>query len=75
MLWFAHHYLWDTVTSPTFGPDVDEAWDGYVDVNRRVRDGPGRGGRALGGDTAFLIQDYHLSLVPQHAARTPCRTR
>ena len=30
MLWFAHHYLWDTVTSPSFGPD-----DGDVTVSDR----------------------------------------
>ena len=25
ILWFAHHYLWDTVRSPTFGWEVDAA--------------------------------------------------
>ena len=65
MLWFAHHYLWDTVTSPSFGPDVDEAWEAYVDVNRRFATALAEEGGALGGDTAFLIQDYHLSLVPR----------
>ena len=65
MLWFAHHYLWDTVTSPSFGPDVEEAWDQYVDVNRRFAQALAEEGDALGRDTAFLIQDYHLSLVPR----------
>ena len=65
ILWFAHHYLWDTVTSPSFGPDVDEAWQAYVDVNRRFATALAEEGDALGGDTAFLIQDYHLSLVPR----------
>src|SRR4029450_10521073 len=65
MLWFAYHYLWDTVTSPSFGPDVEEAWDAYVDVNRRFATALAEEGEARGGDTAFLIQDYHLSLVPR----------
>ena len=65
MLWFAYHYLWDTVTSPSWGPDVEEAWDEYVDVNRRFATALAEEGEALGSDTAFLIQDYHLSLVPR----------
>lgn len=66
MLWFAHHYLWDTVNSPSFGPDVAEAWDAYVDVNQRFALALAEEGQELGGpDTAYLIQDYHLSLVPR----------
>jgi trehalose 6-phosphate synthase len=65
MLWFAYHYLWDTVTSPTFGHDVGEAWDHYVEVNRRFAHALAEEGEAMGRDTAFLIQDYHLSLVPR----------
>ena len=52
MLWFAYHYLWDTVTSPSFGPDVEEAWDAYVDVNRRFAAALAEEGEARGGDTA-----------------------
>jgi trehalose 6-phosphate synthase len=65
ILWFAHHYLWDTVSSPSFGQDVEEAWDHYVEVNRRFAYAVAEEGEALGRDTAFLIQDYHLSLVPR----------
>jgi trehalose 6-phosphate synthase len=65
MLWFAYHYLWDTVTSPSFGQDVEEAWDQYAEVNRRFAHALAEEGEALGRDTAFLIQDYHLSLVPR----------
>jgi trehalose 6-phosphate synthase len=65
ILWFAYHYLWDTVSSPSFGQDVEEAWDHYVEVNRRFAHALAEEGEALGRDTAFLIQDYHLSLVPR----------
>lgn len=65
MLWFVHHYLWDTVSTPSFGPDIDELWDRYVEVNRRFAHAVAEEGTALGPDTAFLIQDYHLSLVPR----------
>jgi trehalose 6-phosphate synthase len=65
MLWFAHHYLWDTVSSPTFGYDAEEAWQAYVEVNRRFAQALAEEGEALGPNTAFLIQDYHLSLAPR----------
>ena len=65
ILWFAYHYLWDTATSPSFGQDVEEAWDHYVEVNRLFAHALAEEGEASGRDTAFLIQDYHLSLVPR----------
>jgi len=65
VLWFAHHYLWDTVRSPSFGRGVDEAWDGYVEVNSRFATALAEEGERLGGDVAYLVQDYHLALVPR----------
>jgi len=35
VLWFAHHYLWDTVHSPAFGDEVDAVWAQYVEVDSR----------------------------------------
>ena len=35
ILWFLHHYLWDTPRAPEPGPAEDEAWDSYVTVNER----------------------------------------
>jgi trehalose 6-phosphate synthase len=61
VLWFAHHYLWDTVRSPSFGRGVDEAWDGYVEVNSRFATALAEEGERLGGDVAYLVQD---DLVP-----------
>jgi len=65
VLWFAHHYLWDTVRSPTFGRGVQEAWDAYVEVNRMFAAALAEEGERLGGDVRFLVQDYHLALVPR----------
>ncbi|HJU57702.1 MAG TPA: trehalose-6-phosphate synthase [Actinomycetota bacterium] len=65
VLWFAHHYLWDTVRSPSFGKDVERSWECYVDVNRRFAVAMDEEGTRVGADPAFLVQDYHLSLVPQ----------
>ncbi|MCI0634387.1 MAG: trehalose-6-phosphate synthase [Actinobacteria bacterium] len=65
MLWFAHHYLWDTVRSPTFGRDVRAIWETYVEVNRRFALALAEEAKNEGGDAVFLVQDYHLSLVPR----------
>lgn len=64
MLWFAHHSLWDTVRSPTFDEGVADVWAAYERVNaafaRALAEEAGR----LPGRPAFLVQDYHLALVP-----------
>ncbi|MGZ4240512.1 MAG: alpha,alpha-trehalose-phosphate synthase (UDP-forming) [Actinomycetota bacterium] len=61
VLWFLHHYLWETTQEPTLGDEAAEAWAAYRTVNERfaaliAEDAP-RGATAL-------PQDYHLSLVP-----------
>jgi trehalose 6-phosphate synthase len=63
VLWFAHHYLWDAVRSPSFGPEVQDAWGSYVEVNRRFAHALAEEG--VGSEAAFLVQDYHLALVPR----------
>jgi trehalose 6-phosphate synthase len=65
ILWFAHHYLWDTVRSPVFGDDEAESWGDYVEVNRRFAEALAEEGDRAGVEPAYLIQDYHLSLVPR----------
>ncbi len=35
ILWFAHHYLWDTVRQPVFDDETEQAWNDYVAVNRQ----------------------------------------
>ena len=65
VLWFAHHYLWDTVRSPTFGHDLERGWADYVEVNRRFAQALAEEGDRAGGEPVYLVQDYHLSLVPR----------
>lgn len=65
VLWFAHHYLWDTVRSPAFGEEDRRAWEDYVEVNRRFALALAEEAGRTGGEPAFLVQDYHLSLVPR----------
>ena len=44
--------------------ETDAAWDAFVEVNRAFAAAMAEEGDALGGEPAFLVQDYHLSLVP-----------
>jgi trehalose 6-phosphate synthase len=64
VLWFLHHYLWDTPRTPVFGAETEAAWDAFVEVNRAFASAMAEEGGAAGGEPAFLVQDYHLSLVP-----------
>ena len=61
ILWFLHHYLWETPRAPAPGPEEGAAWDAYVAVNDRfaelIADEAPEGAMAL-------PQDYHLSLTP-----------
>lgn len=61
ILWFVHHCLWDTARTPTFDDATERAWQAYVDANRAFA-------TALAAesedDPVYLVQDYHLSLVP-----------
>jgi trehalose 6-phosphate synthase len=65
ILWFAHHYLWDTVRQPVFDEAADAAWNDYVAVNRQFAEALAEEAERLGGRCAFLVQDYHLALVPR----------
>ncbi|HEX4942406.1 MAG TPA: trehalose-6-phosphate synthase, partial [Actinomycetota bacterium] len=62
ILWFAHHYLWDIARTPSFDERTEHDWADYVEANRAFA-------RALSveakHDPIFLIQDYHLTLVPR----------
>jgi trehalose 6-phosphate synthase len=61
ILWFVHHNLWDIPRSPMFDDATQEAWDGFVEANRAFAE-------ALADeadhDPVYLVQDYHLCLVP-----------
>jgi trehalose 6-phosphate synthase len=65
ILWFAHHYLWDTVRQPIFDEAADAAWNDYVAVNRQFAEALAEEAERLGDPCVFLVQDYHLALVPR----------
>jgi trehalose 6-phosphate synthase len=61
ILWMVHHNLWDIPRSPMFDDATQEAWHDFVESNRAFA-------QALvqeaDNDPVYLIQDYHLCLVP-----------
>jgi trehalose 6-phosphate synthase len=65
LLWFAHHYLWDTVHSPLFQEDTARAWEDYIAVNREFARTLAEEGTRQSEIPIYLVQDYHLSLVPR----------
>ena len=63
VLWFAHHLLWDIPRDPRFGGATEKAWGAYVRINQAFAEALAEEGE--GSDEAvYLVQDYHLSLVP-----------
>jgi trehalose 6-phosphate synthase len=61
ILWFVHHMLWDVPRAPTFrGLAAD--WDRYRAVNEAFAVALAEEGGDSG--ARYLVQDYHLSLVP-----------
>ncbi|MDP9343245.1 MAG: trehalose-6-phosphate synthase [Actinomycetota bacterium] len=64
VLWFVHHFLFDVAYTPRFDRDTQRAWEDYVEVNRAFADALAAEGTGLGRPPAYLVQDYHLSLVP-----------
>lgn len=65
ILWFVHHYLWDTVRSPAFDDSTENAWQDFVQVNRRFAEALAEEGERSATEPLYLVQDYHLSLVPR----------
>jgi trehalose 6-phosphate synthase len=61
MLWFVHHYLWDIARSPRFGDDTTRDWQEFEEANRSFAIALAQ---QAGDSPVYLIQDYHLSLVP-----------
>jgi trehalose 6-phosphate synthase len=64
VLWFLHHFLWDTVHSPRFGAGTREAWRDFVQVNEEFADALASAGDGRDPSPMYLVQDYHLALVP-----------
>jgi trehalose 6-phosphate synthase len=65
ILWFVHHYLWDTVRSPAFDDSTEAAWQDYVRVNRTFAEALAEEAERSPTEPLYLVQDYHLSLVPR----------
>jgi trehalose 6-phosphate synthase len=61
ILWFLHHYLWDTARAPSFASEFSSAWEDFRTVNDRFADLVTEESRE---GAVALPQDYHLSLVP-----------
>jgi trehalose 6-phosphate synthase len=62
LLWFAHHYLWDTSRQPRFDEETRRSWSAYGEVNRVFAEALAEEGKT--GNVAYMIQDYHLALAP-----------
>jgi trehalose 6-phosphate synthase len=61
ILWFLHHYLWDTARTPVFDEKTEATWREFVEANRMFALALAEEGDR---DPVYLIQDYHLALVP-----------
>jgi trehalose 6-phosphate synthase len=61
VLWLLHHYLFDLSYLPAWDAETRQIWQDYREVNRTFAE-------ALAGeadrDPVYLVQDYHLSMVP-----------
>ena len=68
ILWFLHHYLWDTARTPVFDETTEAMWQEFVEANRSFAIALAEEGDR---DPVYLIQDYHLALVPGMLARAP----
>ncbi|MFD3452463.1 trehalose-6-phosphate synthase [Streptomyces sp. NPDC058691] len=62
VLWFVHHLLFQTPLEPVFDEDFREQWAAYVAYNSAFADALAE---EAGEGAAVLVQDYHLTLVPQ----------
>jgi trehalose 6-phosphate synthase len=63
VLWFLHHALWNVVEQPMFDASTRSAWTSYRRVNEAFADALHEEGGTRA-EPAYLLQDYHLSLVP-----------
>lgn len=71
-IWFVHHLLYDSATTPVFDAEWRRLWGAYERYNRSFAE-------ALAAEAApgakVMVQDYHLDLVPAQlrAARDDVR--
>ena len=67
-LWFVAHLLFDTATSPSFGPAFRREWDAYDSYCAAFADALAE--EAAPGATV-IVQDYHLALTPLQLRQRP----
>lgn len=66
LLWFLQHSMWDFIRSPNINHATWEAWEnGYVAVNRIFANALVRIFKSTKPPPLFMLQDYHLYLVPR----------
>ncbi|MEB3223174.1 MAG: trehalose-6-phosphate synthase [Candidatus Sericytochromatia bacterium] len=66
VLWLLQHQVAHPTTEPTFDAETWQAWRaGYVAVNRQFAAHLGALAAREAAAPVFLVQDYHLYLVPQ----------
>ncbi|MBA3552278.1 MAG: trehalose-6-phosphate synthase [Actinobacteria bacterium] len=64
ILWFLNHYLWDVPRTPRFDDGTQRDWAAYRRVNQSFAAALHDEAGQLRSEPLFLVQDYHLSLVP-----------
>lgn len=66
LLWFLQHSMWDFIRSPNINHATWDAWEnGYVAVNRTFAQALAQTIRKSRQLPLFMLQDYHLYLVPR----------
>ena len=61
-LWFVHHLIYNTPTTPVFGASFRREWASYEAYNRAFAEALAE---AAAPGATVLVQDYHLSLTPR----------
>lgn len=69
VLWFLNHHLWALPREPAWGPAMDKDWAAYRRVNEAFAQALAEEGGRMTSSPAYLVQDYHLSLVPGYLRR------
>lgn len=64
ILWFLNHYMWSTPREPVFDDHTRTSWSAYREVNETFAEALAEEDHGRGRRPAFLVQDYHLLLVP-----------
>jgi len=62
VLWQLHHHLFDLSYLPSWDAETRVIWEDYREVNRMFAHALDAEGER---DPVYLVQDYHLSLVPR----------